>query len=112
MTRLIEQTPSELKKMADEGFTNALKKAVKDGTIDLEKIPQSQRLWWKQNIVEPGVGVGAGVLVGKGAAKIEQQKMEDEIGSAVLGDKPGTWTDEEGKEALEKTINSNSINDD
>jgi hypothetical protein len=27
MTRLIEQTPAELKKMADEGFTNALKKA-------------------------------------------------------------------------------------
>lgn len=77
MTRLIEQTPAELKKMADEGFANAMKKAVKDKTINLEKIPQSQRLWWKQFVVEPSVGVGTGVLATKEISKNEEQKLFD-----------------------------------
>jgi hypothetical protein len=65
MSRLIKQTPAELKKMADEGFSNAMKKAIKDKTIKLENIPQSQRLWWRQFIVEPSAGMGAATVVAK-----------------------------------------------
>jgi hypothetical protein len=111
MTRLIEQTPAELKKMADEGFTNALKKAVKDGTIDLEKIPQSQRLWWKQNIVELGSGLGAGIGVATVVAKKEQEKGEEKMKSLVKGDEPAKWTDEQAVEALNKSLQSNEYDD-
>jgi hypothetical protein len=112
MTRLIEQTPAELKKMAEEGFSNAMKKAIKDGTINLEKIPQSQRLWWKQFLVEPGVGLGAGVGVGAVVAKQEQEKALEKTKSIIKGDKPAEWTDEEGEQALNKVIQSNEIDDD
>jgi hypothetical protein len=50
---------------------------VKDGTIDLEKIPQSQRLWWKQFLVEPGVGVGSGIVVAKEISKNQNQQLFD-----------------------------------
>jgi hypothetical protein len=112
ITRLVKQTPAELKKMADEGFSNAMKKAIKDGTINLEKIPQSQRLWWKQFLVEPAVGLGTGFGVGTVVAKQEQEKTEKKIQSSIIGDKPAEWTDEEGMKALDKSIQSNEINDD
>ena len=112
MSRIIQQTPAELKKMADEGFANAMKKAIKDKTIDLTKIPQSQRLWWKQFLVEPAVALGTGVGGAKVVAKKEQEKVEKKIESTIIGDKPVEYSDEQIENSLNKVTTTNEIDDD
>jgi hypothetical protein len=95
MSRIVKQTPGELKKMADEGMVNAMKKAVENKTIDLSKIPQSQRLWWKQMGVEPAVGLGGAVGVTYTKSKIDQSKLESDAKSGSISKEKIVYTQDQ-----------------
>jgi hypothetical protein len=111
MSRIVKQTPGELKKMADEGMVNAMKKAVENKTIDLSKIPQSQRLWWKQMGVEPAVGLGGAVGVAYGKSKIDQSKLESDAKSGSISKEKIVYTQDQIENSFDPKALS-QINDD
>lgn len=63
LSRLMKQTPAELEKTVGEGAINALRESIKNGSIDLMKIPDMQLKWWK-DLVFTGTLTGTTVYVG------------------------------------------------
>jgi len=74
LTRALKQTPAELKKSTSALFANTLKEGVKNGTIELSKIPLKQKLWWKEIFVEGGLGLTTGVGFSLADAIYDEQK--------------------------------------
>lgn len=75
LSRLMKQTPAELEKTVGEAAINALRESIKNGSIDLMKIPDMQLKWWK-DLVFTGSLASATVYVGFKYATPEEKAMD------------------------------------
>jgi hypothetical protein len=117
MTRILQQTPGEIKNIINQGFLNSFKKAVEKGTIQLEKIPLKQLLWWKQLFIEGGLQLTTGVglsLMNQiyQLQKMVQQTKEKREKTAKVFEKKTSEEKNKSKENVKKIMNAEVVDDD
>jgi hypothetical protein len=83
-TRALKQTRGEMIKNVSTSLVAGLDKSVKNGVVQLSKIPLKQKLWWKEVFVEGGIALNVGLGLSLMKSIEESEKFEEDISKSKI----------------------------